>query len=41
MRAHSDKFRRDAVASIGFVLPRRRARGLCPWDPVRMGGSVW
>lgn len=36
--------KRDAVASIGFVLPRRRAvsaKGLRPWNPGRMGGRAW
>lgn len=33
--------KRDAVASIGFVLPRRRSRGIRPWDPGRMGGRKW
>ena len=36
--------KRDAVASIGFVLPRRRAevaKGRRPWNPRRTGGRVW
>ena len=41
VRIQSDNFKRDNVASIGFVLPRRRSRGIRPWDPERMGGRRW
>ena len=43
-RNDSGARKRDAVASIGFVLPRRRAvraKGLRPWNPGRMGGRTW
>ena len=44
-KGHNSGFcKRDAVASIGFVLPRRRAvsaKGRRPWNPRRTGGRVW